>query len=179
MENGLVERARQGDREACEELVRRHQDRVFHYALYLLPTQQDAEDVVQETFLQAYRNLKGFRGEAAFGTWLLAIARARVALWYRRRKLEDRVSELNEPSPVDLEAPTLMKIEIRSAVARLPVAYREVIVLRYVHELDLVEIARAMGISVTAVGVRLHRARRMLRESLSAVRTEEECAHEM
>jgi len=169
----LVERAKRGERAACEELVRRHQDRVFHYALYLLPSWQDAEDVTQETFLQACRNLKRFRGDASFATWLLAIARTQVALWYRRRKRQREVIEVIDLTQADPAPPALLQIEIRSAVAALPTGYREAIVLRYVNGLDLVEVAKALGISAGAAGVRLHRARKLLRESLGPVLTEE------
>ena len=175
----LVEQARNGDRRAYEELVRRHQDRVFRFALYMLPSWQDAEDVSQDTFVEAYKGLKRFRGDASFGTWILAIARTRIAYWYRSRRPEDPVDEVPEIPVGGSGSSLITQMEIRSAVARLPETYREIIVLKYVNELDMQEIAAATGLSLTAVGVRLHRARNMLRTALSPVVREEECYDEM
>src|SRR5579859_3578626 len=88
----LVERARQGDLDAFEELINRHEQRVYSLALRMLRQEQDAEDITQQTFLSALENLSGFRGEAKFSTWLLRIATHAALKVIRKRKGLDTVS---------------------------------------------------------------------------------------
>lgn len=171
-ERQLVKRAGKGDSGAYEQLVRSHQDQVFHFALYMLPSWQDAEDVTQETFVAAYRAISRFRGDSSFGTWILSIARVKIAQWYRSRRPEDPVAEVPDVFKREGGVSTDV-LAIRMAVAELPEQYREVIVMKYVNSLDLREIAASTGLTVTAVGVRLYRARQMLREMLVATCREE------
>jgi len=177
-DNELVDRAKRGDRGAFEELIRKYQDQVFRFALYMLPSRQDAEDVAQDTFIRAYRSIGRFRGDASLGTWLIAIARKTAAQWYRRRKVERDIDHVKEPAIDDTDT-VLAHLEIRSAVARLPELYREIVVLRYTNQLDLKEISAVIGVSVTAVGARLHRARQMLRDALGDTRRQEVCRDEL
>jgi RNA polymerase sigma-70 factor (ECF subfamily) len=174
----LVERAKRGDTRAFEEIIRKYQDQVFRFVLHMLPSRQDAEDTAQETFIKAYRNIGKFRGDASLGTWLIAIARKTVAQWYRGRKAEHSLDQAEEPVGDDTDT-LLAHLEIRSAVAKLPELYREVVVLRYANQLDLNEISAATGLSRNAVGVRLHRARQMLRDALGAARPQEVCPDEL
>lgn len=174
----LVDRTRRGDNRAFEELIRKHQDQVFRFALYMLPSRQDAEDVAQETFIKAYRNIGGFRGDASLGTWLMAIARKTAASWYRGRKVEHDLDQVIEPAVGDTDT-LLAHLEIRSAVAELPEHYREIVVLRYTNQLDLNEISALTGVSRNTVGVRLHRARQLLRDTLVATREQEVCRDEL
>lgn len=174
----LVDRAKHGDIHAFEDLIRKYQDQIFRYALHMLPSRQDAEDVAQETFIGAYRSLKGFRNESSFNTWLIAIARTRVAHWYRRRKIEYDLDETQEPATYDNDA-LLEHMEIRSAVAELPERYREMIVLRYENQLDLGEISAVTGLSRNVVGTSLHRARQMLRKILGNTNRQEVCRYEL
>ena len=162
----MVDQAKRGDSRAFEELIRKYQDQVFRFALYMLPLRQDAEDVTQETFIKAYRSIGRFRGSASLGTWLIAIARTTVAQWYRRRKLVQNLDEVKETAVAGDTDTFLAHLEVRSAVAKLPESYREIVVLRYTNQLDLNEISAVIGISRSAVGARLHRARRMLRDAL-------------
>ena len=161
----LVDQAKRGDNQAFEELIRKYHDQVFRFALGMLPSHQDAEDVAQDTFIKAYRGIGMFRGSASLGTWLITIARTTVAQWYRRHKFEQNLDETAEMSAGDADT-FLAHMEVRSAVAKLPESYREIIVLRYTNQLDLNEIALVVGISTNAVGARLHRARQMLRDAL-------------
>ena len=174
----LVDKAKRGDNRAFEDLIRKYQDQVFRFALYMLPSRQDAEDVAQETFLMAYRSIGRFRGSASLGTWLIAIARTTAAQWYRRRKLEQNLDEVREPAAGDTNT-FLADLEVRSAVAKLPERYREIVVLRYTNQLDLNEISAVTGLSRNAVGARLHRARQVLRDVLGPMCRQEVCRDEL
>lgn len=174
----LVDRAGHGDTQAYEELIRRYQDQVFRFALHMLPSRQDAEDVAQETFIDAYRNIKKFRGEASFRTWLIAIARTMTARWYRRRRIECDLIGVPEPVACSNDV-SLEHLEVRSAVAHLPERDRELIVLRYGNQLDLDEISAITGLSRGAVATRLHRARHTLRGALGDIFRQEVCRDEL
>jgi RNA polymerase sigma-70 factor, ECF subfamily len=178
LDGELVDQAKRGDTRAFEELVRRYQNQVFRFALYALPSRQDAEDVAQETFIAAYRHIGRFRGDASLNTWLMSIARSKVAGWYRGRKVDVDISAISELADGDSET-AVEHMEIRSAVAALPRPYREIVVLRYVNQFDVREIAAATGLSPTAAASRLHRARGMLRSALSDTRQQEVCRDEL
>lgn len=176
-DNDLVDRARRGDLQAFEQLIRKYQDQVFRFALYALPTRQDAEDVAQETFIAAFRYIGRFRGDASFLTWLMSIARKKAASLYRSRRateVVELVEELSDGSGIPLE-----HLEIRAAVSALPKPYRDLVVLRYVNQLDVKEIAAATGISTSAAASRLFDARRMLREALGNDPRQEVCRDEV
>ena len=164
-------------------LIRPHERSVYVMALSLLHNEADAEDVAQEAFLKAFRNLANFRGDSKFGTWLISItlneARSRL-----RRQAIVRMESLDDP-PNDggVVSPALLRdwreipseaVErqeicqmLREAVISLPTIYRQVFQLRDVEELSVKETAEALGISVPSVKVRLHRARMMLQKQLS------------
>lgn len=177
----LVARTLAGDRAAFEALVRRHERRVYRVAMALLGRPEDAEEALQECFLQAYRHLEQFRGEARFSTWLVRIA-VNAAL-QRRRERDGAVSldELLEagdfvperlsprhPSPEQLYGRQELRRLVETAVAALPEPYRAVLVLRDLEGLSAEDTAAALGLTVPAVKSRLHRARLVLREYLAA-----------
>ena len=172
-----------GNSQTFHELIRPYERSVYVMALSLLKNEADAEDAAQEAFLKAYRNLKGFRAEAKFSTWLISIvlneARSRL-----RRKSNVKMESLDEPqdeqghvSPALLrdwrEVPSeaVERQEVRAmlqdAISGLPPIYREIFLLRDVEELSIEESATALGISISAVKVRLHRARIMLQKTLA------------
>jgi RNA polymerase sigma-70 factor (ECF subfamily) len=150
-------------------------------AMAFLRDPEEAEDVVQETFLKALRNLHAFRAEARFSSWLVSIAlnEARSSLRRRRdfKSLDDDSDENHQIAPELLrdwrEVPSeiLERLEVRKllrdAVTGLPLIYREVFLLREIEELSMSESAQALGISVASVKVRLHRARIMLQKRLA------------
>jgi RNA polymerase sigma-70 factor (ECF subfamily) len=147
----------------------------------LLRNPQEAEDVAQETFLKALRNLHAYRAEARFSTWLVSIALNEA----RNRLRRDRAFESldNSSDETDRIAPELLRdwrevpsevlerLELRKmlqeAITELPVIYREVFLLRDVEELSISESAELLGISAASVKVRLHRARIMLQRRLA------------
>lgn len=183
----LVARATEGDMSAFRGLVERYQHRVHSVALGVMGNFEDAEDVTQEAFLKAYRNLSSFRGQSSFYTWVYRIA-FNLAIDERRRRyrhVETNVSELSaldiasqeskrdgtsmlseSPQPdVELERSEL-RLQIGAAMEELSPEHRAVIILREVEGLSYSEISDAVGCSKGTVMSRLHHARRKLKKAL-------------
>ncbi|MEI9979623.1 MAG: sigma-70 family RNA polymerase sigma factor [Edaphobacter sp.] len=171
-----------GNTNEFHDLIRPHERSVYVMALSLLQNEADAEEAAQETFLKAFRNLAMFRGESKFSTWLISIAlnEARSRLRSRKSMKTDSLDSPPEgeghvtpallrdwreiPSEV-LERSEVRKL-LQNAIADLPVIYREVFLLRDVEEMSIAESAEALGITISSVKVRLHRARIMLQKML-------------
>jgi RNA polymerase sigma-70 factor (ECF subfamily) len=172
-----------GNSQLFHELIRPYERRVYIMALSFLRNEADAEDASQEAFLKAFRNLASFRGEAKFGTWLISItlneARSRI-----RHRDTIKMESLDEPADdqghalpallrdwKEIPSEALERKEIRlllqEAITALPLIYREVFQLRDIEQLSVNEAAAALGISIAAVKVRLHRARMMLQKKLA------------
>ena len=171
----LARRAREGDREAFEALVVATSPACYELALRLVGNEDDARDVVQETYLRAYRGMRRFRGESAVTTWLYRItANTSLGLLTRRSRsatdLLDERLELVELRPErDPEIAASRADErgrLLEELGKLPDGLRAVVVLRDIYDLSHKEIARELGISQSAAKVRLHRARRHLREQM-------------
>jgi len=172
-----------GNTEKYHDLIRPYELSVYRMALSFMKNEADAEEVAQEAFLKAFRNLASFRGNAKFSTWLISIAlnEARGRLRHQNLIRTDSLDETREGighiSPALLrdwrEVPSeaLERREIREmlkeAIQNLPPIYREVVLLRDVEELSVDEAAATMEISTAAVRVRLHRARLMLQKDLA------------
>lgn len=159
----LVEAVRQGNGQAMRELYRAHHRRIYGLALRLTGNVGDAEDVVQETFLRAWRKLDRFRGESSFGTWLYRIAVNLCRDLARKRKPTESDAEgatAIEPGDV------LAREQLQTALAGLPHGYREVVVLHDVLDLAHAEIADVLGIAVGTSKSQLHKARVQLRKNL-------------
>ncbi len=182
-EQELIAQVQAGHTELFYELVRPYERRVYAAALAILRNESDAEDVVQEAMLKALANVRQFRAEARFSTWLIQIT-VNEALMRRRRDrngiiegIDDRRDEEGEYTPRDFadwrEIPSeaLERKEVRQklaeALASLDRKYREVFVLRDMEQLNIQETAEALGISVASVKTRLLRARLMLRDLLA------------
>jgi RNA polymerase sigma-70 factor (ECF subfamily) len=176
-EGSLVERARTGDMNACETLMRRYNQRLYRVIRSVLKTASDVEDTMQDTYLAALRNLDQFEGRAQFGNWLLKIATnaALARLRQRMRVVQlDDLPDFGDLQPLlDLspEAARTPEQEVSSsetmaiveaAVDRLPHDYRQVVMLRTIEGLDTTETAAVLGVGEDAVRQRLHRARAML-----------------
>jgi RNA polymerase sigma-70 factor (ECF subfamily) len=173
----------EGDVEQYHALIRPYERRVYRMALSFMKNEFDAEDVAQEAFLKAFLNLRKFRGEAKFSTWLISITlneargRLRSQSVVRMESLDEPPEEGGHVSPALLrdwrEVPSeaLERKEIRemlrAAIKSLSPIYREVVLLRDVEELSTEETATALTISTTVVKVRLHRARIMLQKQLA------------
>lgn len=171
----LVDAARQGDRRAFDALVRATYVDTYTLAHRLTGDDDDACDVVQETYLRAYRGLDRFRGDAQFTTWLYRIT-ANCASTHLGRRRRHRHDELDDDHPVgdlrlahDPEGRAehgLLRERLQRALRRLPPRLRAVVVLRDVYDLPHEAIAAELGISESAAKVRLHRARRKLRDDV-------------
>ena len=182
----LVTRAKDGDRAAFDEIVKATYADTYTLALRLTGNEEDARDVVQEAYLRAYRGLSKFRGDAQFSTWLYRITAncAATALGKRKRHrhedIDDQLALSDDRPDVDPEEradATLLRDRVSAALTHLPPKLRAVVVLRDIYDLPHDQIAEELGISETAAKVRLHRARRQLRERLFPLRGEEVDAH--
>ena len=179
----LVERARAGDAAAFSELVERYERKIYRLAKHITQNDEDAEDVLQESFLKAYSHLDSFQGDSKFYTWLVRIAVNEALMKLRKRKSDKTVS-LDEPQDTgeDLVAREIAVWEddpekkysreeladiLSKAVDSLKPSFRTVFVLRDIEELSTEDTAQALGISIPAVKSRLLRARLQLREKLT------------
>jgi len=176
----LLDKARFGDSGAVDELLARHERQVFRFGLRMCGNEEDARDVLQETLLAAFKNVKTFRGDAQLSTWLYQIARSFCLKSRRRGAGEPEQTEaLDKPEAAAVasgEAQPDAQAHAReigallqAAILSLPESHREVLILRDVEGLSAEEAARVVGIDVGALKSRLHRARMELRERLVAV----------
>jgi RNA polymerase sigma-70 factor, ECF subfamily len=182
-EQELIARVQRGETELFYELVKPYERRVFAAALAILRNETDAEDVAQEAMLKAFANIRQFRAEARFSTWLIQIT-VNEALMRRRRErtvvmegIDDRPDQESEYAPREfadwreIPSESLERKEVRQKLAEalgtLDRKYREVFVLRDMEHLNIQETAEALGISVASVKTRLLRARLMLRDLLA------------
>lgn len=173
-DGALVRAAQGGDVEAFAELVRRHERRLRLVLVRVLDDARDVEEAVQDAFVQAWRHLDGYRGEAAVFTWLYRIG-VNEALARRRRKrvvtvelgaAEVEGSRAGVASPEVAAEQSEVRGRVIAALAELPLEYREAVVLRDVAGLSNEEVAAALDVSVAAAKSRVHRGRLRLRELL-------------
>jgi RNA polymerase sigma-70 factor (ECF subfamily) len=179
----LVAKSQEGDKAAFGELVRRYQGRIYNLALRMVKDPQEAEDVLQKSFLSAYQNIKRFRGEAKFHTWLFRIA-SNFALMKLRKDRDEKVLFLDEPislkngdisrdildwsnNPAEIYEKEELRRILEKAVAELPDAYRIVFWLRDVEGLSNHDVAKMLNLSLPAVKSRLLRARLKMRDFIA------------
>ena len=167
----IVERALTGDAEAFGEIVRRWERRIFALAFGMLGREEDARDATQETFLAAFRNLRGFRGEAKVSSWLHRIAVNQCITRQRRAKVRNEAGLDDEAekdassfaTPLEISPARVVEGRERSAAVRravngLPVELRQVIVMKEFEELTFREIADALDLPLSTVKSRLYTA---------------------
>jgi RNA polymerase sigma-70 factor (ECF subfamily) len=171
-DRALVEAAAAGDREAFDELVRRHQAAMITLARVLTAGRGDAEDLAQEVFVRAWRSLRGFRGESLFRTWLHRVAvnvvRSHQARWGRMLRLfaaEPAVEPAAPDAPLDDDL--ARRLAIDRALATLPDDLRTAVTLRDLLGLDYKEIAEVMGVPIGTVESRIFRGRQRLKPLLA------------
>ena len=184
-ERELVEAARRGDRDAAETLLESHELLVFRTCGRLLPPGEDVEAAVQETLLRALRNLGRFTGQGTFAGWLAAIAVNLCRDRLRRRRLVpflslegrekgevDPLSAIpsSEPNPERVAMARQAVNRLHGEVSRLPRRQQEVFALRFFAELDLGDIATALGVDVGTVKTHLHRAVQRVRVAVEEAR---------
>jgi RNA polymerase sigma-70 factor (ECF subfamily) len=176
----LLDAAREGDEEALEVLLARHEQRVFRFGLRMCGNEADARDVLQETLLAAFRGVRQFRGDAQLSTWLFQVARSFCTKVRRRGSGEPARHEPLDTAVVrGVSAPTSapddrahareMARVIQEALLALPDGQREVVLLRDVEGLTAEEAAAVVGIEVGALKSRLHRARMAMQERIAAL----------
>ncbi len=186
MDRVLVDRFKNGDQTAFDEMVSRYWDRIYSMVHQLLRNTQDAEEVTQDAFIRAHRGLVNFRGDSAFSTWLYQIATnlARNRYWYWWRRKRDKTISFEQPIgtdgegtladiiPAEVETPDDITVtqefvdRIGLAMEKLGAKHREILILRNVKNLSYEEIAEILGISVGTVKSRIARARESLRSKL-------------
>jgi len=184
-EQELVEQAKRGDTSAFSELVNRYERNIYRLARHITQNEDDAEDVLQETFLKAFANLDQFQGHSKFYTWLVRIAVNESLMKLRRRKADRSVS-LDEPvetgedsmpreiaaweeNPEQKYSRAEMNAILSRAIDSLSPGFRTVFLLRDVEGFSTEETASALKLSIPAVKSRLLRARLQLREKLNRI----------
>jgi RNA polymerase sigma-70 factor, ECF subfamily len=182
----LVDRFKNGDQAAFDEMVQRYWSRIYSMVNQLLRNPQDAEEVTQDAFIRAHKGLANFRGDSAFSTWLYQIATnlARNRYWYWWRRKRDKSVSFDAPLgdesdstladliPAEVESPDDITVnqelvdKIGEGMEKLGAKHREILVLRNVKNLSYEEISAILGISIGTVKSRIARARETLRAEL-------------
>lgn len=171
----LAARCRAGDADAFEELYRQHVRRLFALVLRMTGSADEAEDLLQEVFLQAHRKLSGFRGESALGTWLYRLTmnhcldhlRGRQAKMSRATESLDEEGAIEPAAPAPVVPSTISRIDLERAIEQLPPGSKAVFLLHDVEGFEHQEIAEILGISEGTSKSQVHKARMKLRALLS------------
>jgi RNA polymerase sigma-70 factor (ECF subfamily) len=184
----LVQRAQQGDSDAFASLFHSHKARIYSVCLRMTNNFAEAEDLMQDAFLQAFRKLASFRGDSALSTWLYRIAVNTVLMYFRKKKL--RQIPLDEPYIQDASSSgsenprreygrnddrlsaTVDRIALARAITELPIGYRTVYLLHEVEGYEHQEIAELLECSAGNCKSQLHKARLRIRELLSRTQTQ-------
>jgi RNA polymerase sigma-70 factor (ECF subfamily) len=173
----LVERFLRGDPHAFELLFRKHQSYAFNVAYGLVSNSEDAADITQEAFLRVHRNMDRFRGDASFTTWLYRVV-VNLAITELRRRTRSRTLLMEDIAPAEAwrsdeeanDVPALhLEIDeeretVQQVLRHLPADYRAVLVLRHFQQLAYEEMCQVLGLTMSQVKTRLHRARKMFKE---------------
>jgi RNA polymerase sigma-70 factor (ECF subfamily) len=173
-ERELLARTGAGDRQALTELYTRYRGAVFAYLLRLTPDQHLAEDLLQETFVAAWKSAASYAGRSTVKTWLIGVAHRQAHNVLRRRPEqlagEEELAQLvaADPQPEDAALAQASYEELLAAIARLSLAHRETLALAFGQEMPAAEIAEALGVPVGTVRSRLRDAKRRLRAALGA-----------
>jgi len=173
----IVERVRNGETDAFEQLVRKHGRRVYRSLLGIVGSPEEAEDALQDVFFKAFQHLPHFEGRSRFSTWLVRIAINTAQQRVRSRKEFDRLDEEDEEfrprniqawteTPEDFYSREELRRLVEKEVMKLPVKYRVALMLRDLEELPTEEAAASLGLSIPAMKARVLRGRLMLRESM-------------
>jgi len=180
----LLAACRLGDTRAFEQLVLRHQRRLYNTALRISGNEADAAEIVQETFVAAWRKLGDFRGEAQFSTWLTRIAVNLIrSRWQQDKKRRERVVSLDglneagndtplqvaseDPSALDLLERSELRTLLEHCIGSLDPGFREVLILRDMREMAYEEVGQILGLREGTVKSRLFRAREAVRDCIA------------
>lgn len=184
-DSALAQRIGGGDQLAFEALMRRYNGKLFRVARAILRDDSDAEDVLQDAYLEAYRHIGDFRGESALGTWLTRIVVNQALMRVRKERRRASIVPFRNTVPHDTEnleaqvpdqtsespSASVIRAETRKILERrideLPASFRAVFIMREVEEMSVEETAECLSISPATVRTRLFRARALLREALA------------
>lgn len=178
-ENELIKDILDGNTQAFTELFRMFEDTVYSFAFKVCRDREKAEDTLQDTFINVYRKLDQFDGKSKFSTWLYSIVTNNCLMKNRQRKIDTASVSIHDdheskplqpstdPNPLETVMSDELRVKLDNAILSLPVEYRVVFVLRDIEELSAQETGDILGLSVSAVKSRLHRARKTLRQQLS------------
>jgi RNA polymerase sigma-70 factor (ECF subfamily) len=169
----LVARAKKGEEDAFAELVRRHERRVYNLAYRMLGRAEDARDASQEAFVSCYRNLRRYRAEAAFGTWLhrIALNACYDVLRKRAREPVDLNEGVGESASGDPAEQASAAVDVQHALTRIPEEFRAVVIMHDVQGFPYEDIAAMLEVPIGTVKSRLHRGRVALATELRTGRT--------
>ncbi|MEN6522036.1 MAG: RNA polymerase sigma factor [Armatimonadota bacterium] len=161
-----------GDNDAYYELVQRHQGAVYRLAYRMLNRAEDAEDIVQDTFVKAYLRLAECKDRSKFAAWIRRIA-VNTCLSRLPKEIPSDNVEIMSDAEAPLDDPVMSEVirrierdHVRDIIARLPTDYRVVIILRYEEDFSYKEIAEILGEPISRISVRVHRAKKMLAQKL-------------
>jgi RNA polymerase sigma factor (sigma-70 family) len=173
----IVSRARRGDPSAFEEIVRRHQHRVYNLAYRMLRDHDDAEDLTQEAFLRVFQSLPRLRDDRALGAYITRVAANLCLTWLRaRRRRPEQTTNPTDLASVPAPAGPECHERLHAAVSDLAPKYRLAITVFYLEGCSHKEAAHILGITPRALKTRLYRARAMLKKVLSHTAAGEEAA---
>ncbi|SDH75821.1 RNA polymerase, sigma subunit, SigW [Aneurinibacillus thermoaerophilus] len=180
-EQRIIQRAKNGDRDAFAELVDLYKDKIYHVSYRMLGNRQEAEDVAQETFLRVYANLDSYDPKYKFSTWIYRIASNLSIDVIRKRKKNlsidaeitgadgvdwhDRLADTSKGPEEEVLTDELQE-EVQGAIMGLSPKYRVVMLLRYIENLSLQEISEVVQLPVSTIKTRIHRGREALRKKL-------------
>ncbi|SEQ34849.1 RNA polymerase sigma factor SigW [Piscibacillus halophilus] len=179
--NQLIKQVKKGNHEAFGEIIDYYQHGVYQHCYRMLGNHHDAQEITQETFVRAYTSIQSFKHKNKFAPWLYRIATNLTIDWMRKKKplhiLDQPISDdyssthldqINSEGPTPEDCLEIQELNdtVQEALLELPIKYRSVIVLKYVRDLSLQEIAESLDLPVGTVKTHLHRGREALRKSL-------------
>lgn len=165
-DESLVKKARKGNADALDKLIRRYETRIFNFGLRMTGNREDAHDLMQEVFLSMYRTLASYRGESLFSSWLFAIATFRTTDFFRRRRPTEELTEADqlaermpaEGSPMGAILKKQRNRLLMQALAQLPQEQRLVVELKFFQEQTFEEISQQLDVSINTLKSRLYGA---------------------
>ena len=166
----LIEKCKDGDRNSQNELFRLYVDAMFNVAMRLLASREDAEDILQESFIDAFKNLKSFRFESSFGAWLKRIVVNKSINFLKLKRISMTDLEQHEFHLSEEPIPEIEHVDLRNikkGIAVLPKGFKQILTLYLIEGYDHVEIGEIMGISTSTSKSQYHRAKKKLVDILN------------
>jgi RNA polymerase sigma factor (sigma-70 family) len=165
----IIQRVISGEKQLYEHIIRKYNQRLYRICLSIVNEDRDIEDIMQNAYVNAYRQLESFKGKASFSTWLTRILINESLLWKKKRKrvVEGEDTEADNKTPLKELMNKELKAVLEKAVSGLPEKYRTIFVMREVEDMSVKETMDVLSLTEANVKVRLNRAKDMLRDSLS------------